>query len=75
MTTPKQSGGKRAGAGRPRAGARRRVSAQITFDPLLLAQVRAEAAQRGISRSAVVEAALIAYLPPAPLITIMEDHL
>lgn len=65
-------GGARDGAGKPRRGKERRMTISITIDPDVL--MRLDKATEGSSRSALIEVALLAYLPPAALIDIADTE-
>ena len=56
--------------GKPRRGKERRATISISVDTDVLS--RLDTAATGLSRSAVVEAALVAYLPPSPLIEVVS---
>ena len=56
--------------GKPRRGKERRTTISIAIDTDVLS--RLDTAAAGRSRSAIVEAALVAYLPPSPLIEVVS---
>ena len=73
MTETKRATASRANGakgGKPRRGKERRATISISVDTDVLS--RLDTAAAGRSRSAVVEAALVAYLPPSPLIEVVS---